>query len=165
MYFFSEPLTPVSEKMDISDTSEPSSQEINNPPSHDVLRLANSQDTQEVLDNKKYNDNTTNLSNNKNTSSVQNATNSHPLMYSPTTPISPDFPDLIPEKPKTKHSSYDKVNFAPQAHSSIIESTLDSRETFENQLNIDLPLESYSEKLPGKFINNILCKICTRLVL
>lgn len=135
--------------MDISDTSVSPSQDINNPPSHEVLRLSNTQNTEEILDNKQHEDNTTNLPINKNTSSIQNATNSHPLMYSPTTPISPDFPDLIPEKPKTKHSSYDRQHFAPQAHSSIIESTLDSRESFENQLNLDLPLDSYSEKLPG----------------
>lgn len=36
--------------------------------------------------------------------SSQNATNSHPLMYSPTSPISTDYPDLIPEKPK--HRGY-----------------------------------------------------------
>lgn len=50
--------------------------------------------------------------------SSQNATNSHPLMYSPTSPISTDYPDLIPEQ--AKHRNYHNTenvveNYDPNA--------------------------------------------------
>ncbi|KAJ8958772.1 hypothetical protein NQ314_006371 [Rhamnusium bicolor] len=140
--------SPSSEKMDISETSDPSSHENTN--TSQILRLSNPISSEildnEILDNKKY-DNTVIMEGN--ISSTKNATNSHPLMYSPTSPISPDFPDLIPEKPKTKHTNYEKQNFNPQAHSTAFENSAISQELLENHFNIDLPIDEYNEKLPG----------------
>lgn len=86
---------------------------------------------------------------NRTISSTQNATNAHPLMDSP---ISPDFPDLIPEKPKSKVLGYDKGNFKPEAHSSKVDLnvTEESQDSFESKLNLSLPsFGDYNEKLPG----------------
>ncbi|KAJ8963102.1 hypothetical protein NQ318_018567 [Aromia moschata] len=133
--------------MDISETSDPSSQENTN--TSQVLRLSNSVKKgtleDEVLDNKIYHEN---IPTERNISLTKNATNSHPLMHSPTSPISPDYPDLIPEKPKMKHTNYDKHNFHPQAHSTALENITESQESLENNFNIDLPLDDYNEKLP-----------------
>lgn len=90
---------------------------------------------------------------NKNLCMSQNATNSHPLMFSPTSPISPDYPDLIPEKPKNKQSftSYEKQRFQPEAHSSSL--NLDVHETSIDKQLIDeeVTLENYNETLPGEY--------------
>lgn len=147
---FSEVTSPSSEKMDISDVSDESSHENTN--TSQVLRLSNPIDSEildnERLDNNKYDHNNSVFSD-RNISTTKNATNSHPLMYSPTSPISPDFPDLIPEKPKAKH--YEKPTFLPQAHSTALENSTESQQSFENHLNIDLPMDAYSEKLPGRY--------------
>lgn len=85
----------------------------------------------------------------RNISLTQNATNSHPLMDSP---VSPDFPDLIPEKPKNKMSNYDRLIFKPEVHSSELDLnvTEESQDSFEGNLNFSLPkFGEYSEKLPG----------------
>lgn len=74
---------------------------------------------------------------------TENATNSHPLMYSPSSAMSPDFPDLIPEQAKNKYKEH---KFNPQAHSTALENSTDSCDSFERQLN--LPILEYDEKLP-----------------
>lgn len=87
----------------------------------------------------------------RNITLTQNATNSHPLMESPS-PISPDFPDLIPEKPKNKLSNAEKLVFKPEVHSSELDlnASAESQDSFEGKLNFTLPtLSEYSEKLPG----------------
>lgn len=134
--------------MDISDVSDESSHD--NTTASQVLRLSNPITSEvldnERLDNNKYDDNNSVLCD-RNTSTTKNATNSHPLMYSPTSPIASDFPDLIPEKPKAKH--YEKPTFLPQAHSTALENNTELQQSFENNFNIDLPLDEYNEKLPG----------------
>ncbi|CAH0551813.1 unnamed protein product [Brassicogethes aeneus] len=80
------------------------------------------------------------------TSISQNATNSHPLMISPTSPISPDFPDLIPEKPKSK-TNHEKNSFNPQAHSSTLGSNSDYQDIFDKQLNDSIG--DYNDTLSG----------------
>lgn len=150
-------ITPESEKMDISETSDASCNEECN--SKDVLRLSKPLHTEpldnESLDNKQYED----ITRTKNHSVTKNATNSHPLMYSPISPISSDFPDLIPEKPKrTSYQYYEKQPFKPEAHSSAFNFTATTESDsfqypFEKSSNFDLPLlDEYSEKLPG---NNV----------
>ncbi|CAG9766231.1 unnamed protein product [Ceutorhynchus assimilis] len=74
---------------------------------------------------------------------TENATNSHPLMYSPGSAMSPDFPDLIPQQAKNK---YKEIKFNPQAHSTALENSTDSCDSFERQLN--QPILEYEEKLP-----------------
>lgn len=132
--------------MDISESSNSSCAENSN--ESQVLRLANPLTSSildnEVLDNKKYNENNTSTSN----ISSNNATNFHPLMFSPTSPISPDFPDLIPERPKLKLATHDK-HFSTDAHSSVLENESQNSEELEKHFGIDYPLE-YDEKLPGK---------------
>lgn len=81
----------------------------------------------------------------RNITLTQNATNAHPLMESP---VSPDFPDLIPEKPKTRSSNHDKLIFKPEAHSSELDLNV-TEESFEGKLNFSLG--EYSEKLPGRW--------------
>ncbi|XP_019866016.2 protein prune homolog 2 isoform X2 [Aethina tumida] len=79
-----------------------------------------------------------------NLSNSQNATNSHPLM-SPTSPVSPDYPDLIPEKPKAK-STHDRQNFNPKAHSTPTPVSLeDEDDSFVRKLNE--PLSEYDDTL------------------
>ncbi|XP_076268801.1 uncharacterized protein LOC143201562 isoform X2 [Rhynchophorus ferrugineus] len=56
---------------------------------------------------------------------TENATNSHPLMNSPGSSMTPDYPDLIPEQAKTKH----KENF-PKSPSAL-----------KKLLMYDLPVE------------------------
>ncbi|KAF5283872.1 hypothetical protein FQA39_LY04692 [Lamprigera yunnana] len=92
-----------SHKMDLSLNSTPdydsASQVLEIPPVdiHDLVKI-NDFDS-EVLTNKNL--------------SIQNATNSHPLMYSPTSSISNDYPDLIPEKPKNlNYYSCDNSGFS-----------------------------------------------------
>lgn len=94
---------------------------------------------------------------NRSVSTSQNATNSHPLMFSPNSPVSPDYPDLIPEKSRSKvtFGIPDKSWFAPETHSSpqLPEGKNDIQEyrPFEGNLNFELPtLEEYNEQLPGK---------------
>ncbi|XP_060523022.1 protein prune homolog 2 [Cylas formicarius] len=68
----------------------------------------------------------------------EDATISHPLMYSPV------FPDLIPEKAKSK---YKDTKFKPPAHSSPLENNIVvSVDSLERQLN--MPILEYNEKLP-----------------
>ncbi|XP_066257362.1 protein prune homolog 2 [Euwallacea similis] len=74
---------------------------------------------------------------------TENATNSHPLMYSPGSAMPLDFPDLIPEQVKNK---YKEMKFNPEAHSTALENSTDSCDSFERQLN--LPILDYNEKLP-----------------
>lgn len=84
---------------------------------------------------------------NKTVAISQNATSFHPLMNSP---MSPDFPDLIPEKAKGKI-------FKPQAHSSHLElelNTAESQDSLEVKLNRALSTCDYSEKLPGTSVNH-----------
>lgn len=82
-----------------------------------------------------------------NLSNSQNATNSHPLM-SPTSPVSPDYPDLIPEKPKAK-STHDRQNFNPKAHSTPTPVSLeDEDDSFVRKLNE--PLSEYDDTLSGE---------------
>ncbi|CAH2010810.1 unnamed protein product [Acanthoscelides obtectus] len=132
----SESQSPVSEKMDISENSNTSSQE--NEDNSQVLILSGS--TKEVLDNAPKNNLHEDNDSNKESTTTMNATNSHPLMKSPSPPLSPDFPDLIPEKPKAKHASN---FFTPNAHSSYVEN-----ETIKSQENVDyeLDLEKYNEE-------------------
>ncbi|KAF2895733.1 hypothetical protein ILUMI_10437 [Ignelater luminosus] len=149
-------ISPGSEKMDISDTSNSNSSQGYDTSSQ-VLRLTNPVNN-ENLDNEKLdNDNISTTAQNKNLSLTQNATNSHPLMYSPGSPISPDYPDLIPEKPKNKnnYTNFDnKSAFIPEAHTSAndadLEKSIGSLEnSFEKQLDLDIPiLGEYNEKLP-----------------
>lgn len=132
--------------MDISDDS---SQESFS--SSQILPLGHSIGETFVLNNKK-NEDTLTLSN-KNLSS-ENATNSHPLMYSASckSPISPDYPDLIPEKPKSKHSHHEKnLSFNPQAHSTTVENNSTyHNDSFDKKLHFDVaPIEEYHQKLPG----------------
>lgn len=69
------------------------------------------------------------------------ATNSHPLMYSS---VSPDYPDLIPEKPKRGIPNIDQNNsFDPPAHSTGLE---DSAESQISQT--DIAYLGYNEELP-----------------
>ncbi|KAF7283952.1 uncharacterized protein LOC143201562 isoform X1 [Rhynchophorus ferrugineus] len=74
---------------------------------------------------------------------TENATNSHPLMNSPGSSMTPDYPDLIPEQAKTKHK---ESKFYPQAHSTALENSTEFCESFDRQLN--LPILEYDEKLP-----------------
>ncbi|XP_050294668.1 protein prune homolog 2 isoform X2 [Anthonomus grandis grandis] len=81
---------------------------------------------------------------NKSLPLIENATNFHPLMtISPVMGMSPDFPDLIPEKAKNK---YKEVKFNPEAHSTTLEHSSDSNDSFERQLN--MPILEYDDKLP-----------------
>ncbi|RZC37064.1 prune -like 2 [Asbolus verrucosus] len=133
--------------MDISETSDTSSHEIST--SSQILKLADVTDHNNldnaILDNIKYGDAT--VASNKNVSSTQNATNSHPLMYAGTSPISADFPDLIPEKPKSKHTNYDKQSFIPQAHNTALENPSDYN-AFEKQFHFDLQVSKEYSELP-----------------
>lgn len=152
---FSDQITPESEKMDISEASDTSGNEQCN--SKEVLRLNKPFHTErerldnESLDNKQYED----ITHSKNHSITKNATNSHPLMYSPISPISSQFPDLIPEKLKrASYQYYEKQSFKPEAHSSTFNCTTseldDFQYTYEKTTNFDLPLlDEYTEKLPG----------------
>lgn len=127
------------EEMDISESSNSSQENLND---CQVLRLANPITADilnnEILDNNKFSENTTFTTGTTSTK----ATNFHPLMFSPNSPRSPDFPDLIPEKPKSKHTNYE-IHFNPEAHSTAVES--ESQEFLEKDMAID-----YNEKLPGK---------------
>lgn len=76
---------------------------------------------------------------------TENATNSHPLMNSPGSSMTPDYPDLIPEQAKNKHK---ESKFYPQAHSTALENSTEFCETFDRHLN--QPILEYDEKLPGK---------------
>lgn len=122
--------------MDISESSNSSQENMN-----EVLRLAKPIPADilnnEVLDNEKIGD----VNNTFITETSTKATNFHPLMFSPSSPISPDFPDLIPEKPKGKHI-YEN-NFSPAAHSTAVEES-----GYRDILEKDLTIE-YSEQLPG----------------
>lgn len=161
-------------------------------PEYPVLRLANPipghQYPNNDNDNNMYfqhdNDNfeTTTISNNKtssnnmttknSTSNVTNLTgtltNSHPLMYSPSSPDQ-EYPDLIPEKKPTKHShknsygnksSNTKFMFKPQAHSSVFNLHM------ENSPNVlsystDTPNNSVTmENASGDFQRRIIKKVC-----
>ncbi|VEN60211.1 unnamed protein product [Callosobruchus maculatus] len=129
----SESQSPGSEKMDISDNSNVSSQESEE--TGQVLRLSSSTDQvldNEVLSNKLNENNCTS----KESTATMNATNSHPLMKSPSPPLSPDFPDLIPEKPKTKYGN----SFTPKAQSSYVENEMKPQES----LDFDVDLEKYN---------------------
>ncbi|EFA06589.2 protein prune homolog 2 [Tribolium castaneum] len=131
------------DKMDISETSDTSSHEISN--SSQVLRFECEQEKPD-LDNA--------------TSSIKsvslNATNSHPLMYTCTSPISPDFPDLIPEKPKSKHGNYNTIkqetggeelegclhfNLPPLNEYNELPDFPESPSALKKSLMYDLPLE------------------------
>ncbi|KAG5867291.1 hypothetical protein JTB14_031759 [Gonioctena quinquepunctata] len=119
-----ESLRPVnlSENMDISENSDDHSSPDNISTSHPIID---------------HEGNETTFSLDKSMSQAKNATNSHPLMYSPTSPISPDFPDLIP-KQANRFTGYEK-HFNPNAHSSLKES----------QESIDeFTIVEYDEKLP-----------------
>ncbi|KAK9891212.1 hypothetical protein WA026_013527 [Henosepilachna vigintioctopunctata] len=77
---------------------------------------------------------------------IQNATNSHPLMYSP---VSPDFPDLIPEKPKRIHAVNNNVSFKPSAHSTALEDSLESCQSSHNSdSKVNEAYVGYNEVLP-----------------
>lgn len=76
---------------------------------------------------------------------TENATNSHPLMHSPGSAMSPDFPDLIPEQVKNKYKEH---KFKPECHSTPPQTESELYDSFERQLN--LPILDYDEKLPGK---------------
>ncbi|XP_063905907.1 protein prune homolog 2 [Zophobas morio] len=139
----SEEASPSNDKMDISETSDASSHDSNN--SSQVLNFANSATHKgDVLDNTKYD---TSMLPNKNVSSTQNATNSHPLMYSCTSPISPDYPDLIPEKPKSKHSVYEKHTFKQDCHNSGFENISECG-NYEKQFHFELPAPEQYNELP-----------------
>lgn len=125
------------EQMDISEESSNSSQEnMHECQVSEVLRLANPINADilnnEILDNKKFSDSTTG------TTSIE-ATNFHPLMISPR---SPDYPDLIPEKPKSnkQHINFE-MHFNPQANSTELET--ESNEFLDRALPLN-----YSEQLP-----------------
>ncbi|XP_018334149.1 protein prune homolog 2 [Agrilus planipennis] len=81
----------------------------------------------------------------KSVSVSKSANDFHPLM-SPTSPISPDFPDLIPEKSRNRNV---KQFFNPEVSSSPKEGAEHLENLYENHLNMDLPtLEEYFEKIP-----------------
>lgn len=135
--------------MDISETSDTSSHE--NLESIQVLRLSNPISS-EHLDNDTF-DNTLNdnaMLSNKNTTLSTTATNCHPLMMSPSSPISPDFPDLIPEKAKLKHFNNEKY--------------LKSLNTFKSEnkstegVKVDFQIGKYEEPIAGSFLD-MYCKI------
>lgn len=132
--------------MDISESSNSSQENMNE---CEVLRIAKPITADilnnEVLDNEKFTDNNTFI----NETTSTKATNFHPLMFSPNSPRSPDYPDLIPEKPKTKHANYE-MRFNPEAHSTAVEG--EYQEYLEKDLTID-----YSEKLPGMFCRDFFC--------
>ncbi|KAK9696163.1 Bcl2-/adenovirus E1B nineteen kDa-interacting protein 2 [Popillia japonica] len=144
-------ITPDSEKMDISETSDTSGNEQCD--SKEVLRLNKPVHTEhldnESLDNKQYEE----ISRSKNHSITKNATNSHPLMYSQS-PISSDYPDLIPEKPKrTSYQYYETQTFKSETHTAPFNFPSTDPDgfqyTFEKASNFDLPLlDEYTEKLP-----------------
>lgn len=73
------------------------------------------------------------------------STNSHPLMCSS---VSPDFPDLIPEKPKRGHTNSD------QSNSFNLSTTLG--DSIESQ-NSDMAYLEYNEELTGSRIFIICC--------
>jgi hypothetical protein len=133
--------------MDISETSDTSSHETSN--FSRVARFVNDAEHKNiedvVLDNTKY-DETTALSN-KNVSATQNATNSHPLMYTCSSPTSPDCPYLIPEKPKNKHTSFDKYNSRQQDHHKDL-ANVSEFENFEKQFHFEMPLSEEYNQLP-----------------
>lgn len=87
---------------------------------------------------------------NRNSCTTQNATNAHPLMFSPVSPISPDYPDLIPEKPKAK-SYHEKQKFKPEAHSSVLHlnNTEANAIDLTSKQTIEPSIETYNETLPG----------------
>lgn len=126
--------------MDISESSNSSQENMND---CEVLRIAQPINADilnnEVLDNEKFTDNNTFM----NGTTSTKATNFHPLMFSPNSPRSPDYPDLIPEIPKSKYPNYE-MRFNPEAHSTAVEG--EYQEYLEKDLTID-----YSEKLPGMF--------------
>ncbi|XP_022913790.1 protein prune homolog 2 isoform X2 [Onthophagus taurus] len=118
-----------SKDMDVSERADNFVEGVKNP-ERKVLRL---RENTEKLDN-------TNMANSikssRNYTSTQNATYSHPLMNFCTSPVSPDYPDLIPEK--AKRSSHQK--FRPQAHSSAND-LLDGED--ENNLEYDNNLAEF----------------------
>lgn len=74
-------------------------------------------------------------------SKTENATNSHPLLYSPVQ----HFPDLIPEKPRSKITINSSCN--DDLHEYDI----------EKHLTLQMPqLAEYNETLPGILFDNIL---------
>lgn len=123
------------------DTSESSNSSQENMNECQVLRLANPITADilnnEVLDNKEYRDNTTFTTE----TTTAKATNFHPLMFSPNSPRSPDYPDLIPEKPKSKHTNYE-MHFNPEAHSTALEN--------ESQEFLEKDTMDINDKLHGK---------------
>lgn len=123
--------------MDISESSNSSQENMS-----EVLRLAKPITADildnEVLDNEKFSDDNNTFI----TETSTKPTKFHPLMFSPTSPQSPDYPDLIPEKPKSKHTNYEN-NFTPAAHSTAVEEG-EYRDILEKDLTIE-----YSEQLPG----------------
>lgn len=104
----------------------------------------------EKLDNDRHCNSSVSHTNNKTMTIALNPTNSHPLMYSPTSPVTPDYPDLIPEKLKAKPNA-DKIVVNPGGRSvtNNLEESTDS--SFEQHLKLALAgLEEYKEELPGK---------------
>ncbi|XP_017784259.1 PREDICTED: protein prune homolog 2 [Nicrophorus vespilloides] len=150
----SEEFSPGSEKMDISEASDGSFPQYSVESTEPVLRLSEPltiDNDNERLDNSKQYEESSTIRTNKNTSLTKNATNSHPLMYtSPRSPMSPDFPDLIPEKPKSRVLAYERYNFHPVAHSSgHLESSQESQDIQFDHLNLESPkLEDYTGSLP-----------------
>lgn len=153
--------------MDISETSDTSGNEQCD--SKEVLRLNKPVHTEhldnESLDNKQYEE----ISRSKNHSITKNATNSHPLMYSQS-PISSDYPDLIPEKPKrTSYQYYETQTFKSETHTAPFNFPSTDPDgfqyTFEKASNFDLPLlDEYTEKLPGKYDTSYI-QVCIHIYL
>lgn len=101
----------------------------------------------ENIDNKQYN--TIPSKTNTSVSVVANATNSHPLMYSPISPLPSDYPDLIPEKPKCKVSFRNPENSKSQYQANPSVYSVTHSEDGTHERNIELPtLENYNEQLP-----------------
>lgn len=122
--------------MDISEATDTSNPNINS--SSQDLKFESEQKAHDKSENPHLN---------KNISSTQNATDSHPLMFTCTSPISPDFPDLIPKKPKSKH--YEKHTVKPETAEEGTEYG-----SLEKQLHFDLPLSQEYNELPGGFVWN-----------
>ncbi|KAL3289190.1 hypothetical protein HHI36_003624 [Cryptolaemus montrouzieri] len=77
--------------------------------------------------------------------STQNATNYHPLMHSP---VSSDYPDLIPEKPKRLLVNTDQnISFNPPGHSTTLEDSQDSYSSLNSRGELDIAYYGY-DSLP-----------------
>lgn len=128
--------------MDISDVSHSHS----SPGCGDGNFITNTAlEVSEKLDNDKHFNNST-----KTMAITLNPTNSHPLMYSPTSPITPDYPDLIP-----KQANVEKLEFRPGGHSTV-NNLEESTGSLEPEL---LGIDEYKDELPGNYSALLTCTL------